>query len=439
MYPAVSLFKVIKIDYNIHKVSKDTRSYYYGDEEENIHIMIVYKNTYSTLRILGYGLMLIALVLRSIYQLEESLFIGFSLILLFIANSQLRQFCFVKFNRIQKIGFCVSVIVEIILATLLVFYLDMSPFLVIYMLVLDIGCYTKKMISIPILSAISINTIVLQVMREGWMNESLILNALGIITFALLAVYMKEEENKKVEAQELYDQLRISEKKLTEAYKELAMYANTVEELTLLRERTRVSRELHDSVGHALSALYIQLKAIKTLIKKVPEQAEQMLEMNIEYTHKTLEDVRETVRQLKPREFEGLEGIFTIEEMVNNYKKMTGVDIRFILSKEKGMMTSDQSHHLYRIIQEALSNAVRHGKAKYIQISIQFHKKELYVYIKDDGIGCKDYKPSFGMRGIQERIEALHGSLTVQTGEGKGFELTMTIPRFEKTVNDKVI
>lgn len=401
--------------------------------------MILNKSGYSALRIMGYGLMLTVLVLRSYHYIEESKFLGFALILLFIANSQMRQFYFPKRDSLGLVGFSASCVIEMIIAASLVFYLDMSPFLVMYMLVLDIGCYAKKIISIPILILVSVYSLVLQAMRVGWMEESLILNVLGIITFAILAVYMKEEEGKKVEAQELYDQLRVSEEKLGKAYEELAMYANTVEELTLLRERTRVSRELHDSIGHALSALHIQLKAIKTLMKKAPEQAEQMLEMNIAYTHKTLEDVRETVRQLRPREFEGMEGIFTIEEMVNTYKKMTGVDIRFILSKEKGVMSSDQSHHLYRIIQEALSNAVRHGKAKHIQISIQFHKKDLYVYIKDDGMGCKEYQPSFGMKGIQERIDTLHGSLRVETQEGKGFEIIMTIPRFEKTVNEKVV
>lgn len=399
--------------------------------------MILKRGGYDLLRILSYILLLSLLILvRGNHNVQMIHY--FILVLLFIANSVGRLFTFRKSNLFHHMFFYLSILAELILGTILSRALGWHSFILFFITILDVGYTSSKAVATCILSIILGYGIFL----ELWHNPEvsiLVMNLVGIISFSILAVYMKEEEVKKIKAQELYDRLRVSEDRLGQAYKELEMYANTVEELTLLRERTRVSRELHDSVGHALSALYIQLKAVKTLVHKSPEQAEQMLELNSNYVHDTLQDVRNTVHRLKPKEFEGAEGLFIIEEMVKNYKAMTGVDIRFILSKEKGIMTSEQGQQLYRIIQEALNNAVNHGKAKQIQISIQFKIKELYVYIKDDGVGCHNLKEGFGLVGMKERVTALGGHITFNTERDRGFEIQLTVPRFAQTVNEAAL
>jgi len=147
-----------------------------------------------------------------------------------------------------------------------------------------------------------------------------------------------------------------------------------------------------------------------------------------------LENVRRTVRELKPIEFEAYEGIFTIEEMVKGFSKLSGINVKLILSKEKWRLTSDQSHHLYRIIQESLSNSLRHGKAKNVSISIQFLKDKLYAHIKDDGKGCSELNPSFGLKGIKERITSMKGTIEFYTELGKGVEITITLPKYKETI-----
>lgn len=399
--------------------------------------MILRKGGYGLLRFFSYGVLILLLLLLS-NPVQQTLIIPFIMVLLFIFNSVLRLFTFNKTSKSSQICFYISILIEFIIGYFICDMMNWNSFIVFFITILDIGYYAYRPAAIVTLSCAVMYAGVIEYLNHT-PPSLLVMNMIGIISFSILAVYMKEEESKKLRAQELYDRLRESEEALGQAYKELEMYANTVEELTLLRERTRVSRELHDSVGHSLSALYIQLKAVKTLVHKAPEQAEQMIEMNSNYVHTTLQEVRNTVHQLKPKEFEDAEGIFIIEEMVKNFKAMTGVDVRFILSKEKGIMTSEQGQHLYRIIQEALGNAVNHGKAKSIQIIIQFKMDRLYVYIKDDGVGCKDITEGFGLTGMRERATALGGDIQFISNKNTGFEIQLTLPRFTQTVNDDVI
>ncbi|MFW6262473.1 MAG: sensor histidine kinase [Thermotogota bacterium] len=247
-----------------------------------------------------------------------------------------------------------------------------------------------------------------------------------IVTFS---IFLAKELGRKRLAQRLYDQLRVSEEKLQEAYETLENYSQTIEELTLLRERTRISRELHDSVGHALSTTSIQLRAIKTLIGKDPEKAAVMIEHLSAYSHDALDNVRRTVQQLRPIEFEHYEGIFAIEELIKTFRKLTGVDVRLIVSKVSYPMNSDQSHQLYRIIQECLSNSLRHGKASMIQVSIQFLSDSIYSQIKDNGQGCTQIQYGMGISGIKERVDSLKGEMNIYTKRDQGFEVTIKLPR----------
>ena len=264
---------------------------------------------------------------------------------------------------------------------------------------------------------------------QGFIPNVIITDLFIFTVVVLFSFLLARELGRKRLAQSLYDQLRVSEEKLQEAYDTLENYSQTIEELTLLRERARISRELHDSVGHALSTTSIQLQAIKTLIGKDPEKAAAMIEHLSRHSHEALDNVRRTVRQLRPIEFDHYEGIFAIEELIKTFKKLTGVDVRLIVSKVSYPMNSDQSHQLYRIIQECLSNSLRHGKATVIQVSIQFLTDSIYSQIKDNGQGSSHIQYGMGLNGIKERVDSLKGEMKIYTNPGQGFEMTIKLPR----------
>lgn len=252
------------------------------------------------------------------------------------------------------------------------------------------------------------------------------------VSFGILGQYINEERKRKKEAQKLYDKLRLSEEKLISAYEKLEEYSSTIEELTILRERNRISREIHDSVGHTLSTLIIQLQAIPYVMNSDAEKGKKMIEELVSYTKKGVEDVRRTVKELQPTDFESFQGIFALKDLVSNYEKLTGIKIRFMISKDKWELNSDQSFTLYRILQEALSNSSRHGKAREIEISLQFMEDKLYLHIKDNGTGVNNPTPGFGLKGMNERAKSLGGYIDIYSEEGRGFEINVTIPRYIK-------
>lgn len=339
-------------------------------------------------------------------------------------------------NRIEAGLFFLCTILELGFIIILSQVVGITMYFLIFILILDVVMFYKKSTSLIWTGGIVIlSSYYLHIHSDS--QQDMVLFYLGsAIVVIVVSLYLHILEGKKNQAQDFYDQLRITEGELVKAYGELESYSKTIEELTLLRERTRVSRELHDSVGHALSTLCIQLKAVKTITEKKPQLAADMLENNVKYVENALENVRRTVRELKPIEFESLDAIFTIEEMIKSFSKLTGVEVKLILSKDKWTMTSDQSHHLYRIIQESMSNALRHGKAKHITVNIQFLQDKLYTYIKDDGIGCKMVNPSFGLKGIRERAHSLGGTVEYSTGEGEGFATKLTLPKDKIVVHN---
>ncbi|MFL0248814.1 sensor histidine kinase [Clostridium neuense] len=267
---------------------------------------------------------------------------------------------------------------------------------------------------------------------------SILFNIMLIGTFGFMGQSVRDEKERKLEAQGLYDKLRVSEDKLREAYEKLERYSETVEELSILRERNRISREIHDSVGHTLSAVLIQLQALNYVVDKNNEQGISMISEMTSFVKNGIENVRRTVRKLKPTDFDRYEGIFAIEEMITKYKKLTGAEIRLILSKEKRPLSSDESFISYRIVQEALNNAIRHGHASLIEVSIQFLEDKLYMRIKDNGVGTDKINKSFGITGMEERVKKLGGNLEVKSEKNKGFEVTVNIPKISDDKTDMI-
>lgn len=384
---------------------------------------------YYLFKTIGYVYLFMVL---SIYQ--GDVFNNVVLILGFILLSQINQYLIKdgKYNIIFKIFFLLISVGQVTLIHLLANNLGSIMYYVLALILFDIIIYYKVFISTAIVAVFSISSIYLFYTSPSFVVETFILFIVSEISLILICYYLKTLQSKKKIAQDYYDKLRISEEKLVEANEELKLYSSTIEELTLHRERSRVSRELHDSVGHSLSTLCIQLKAVRTILSKNTPLAEEMLDNNVKYVENALENVRRTVRELKPIEFEAYEGIFTIEQMIKSSSKLTGINIKMIVSKEKWILDSDQIHNLYRIVQECISNAQRHGKAKNITVSLQFFEDKLYTCVNDDGIGVAEVAPSFGLKGISERVKGMGGSVDYESEAGKGFSVKLTLPRYKK-------
>jgi len=354
-------------------------------------------------------------------NLTSSMFI---FILIFVINSQLRFFSLEK--HFYKI---LSFILEIILTIVANFWIGGFLFAYLILLAIDSNVIFNKKEAIIFDAIIIIEGIVFSLnysMENRGINLGVTMLVVAVLYFA------KDEKERKLKAQDLYDRLKISEEKLKNANKELELYAASIEEITTLRERNRISREIHDSVGHALSTMVIQLGAVEKMIEKDPAAAENITKNLRKFTQKSLDEVRMAVREIKPKEFEEFEGILNIQELINNFKKMTGVDVRLSFTKEKWSLNSDQSFVIYRIIQEFLSNSVRHGKATIVHIMMAYTKKSIVVTLKDNGVGCDELLEGVGMKSMKERVKALGGNFEYNSKNGQGFLVRIELEKQEK-------
>ncbi|SHK73538.1 Signal transduction histidine kinase [Clostridium cavendishii DSM 21758] len=344
-------------------------------------------------------------------------------ILIFIINNQVRFFS-LENDHMKKVSFLLEVILSIIA------YKYIGGYLIAYLVLQAMDSNT--LFKAPSKHIFNILIIVQGIVFS--LNNNLEFKYLNIFIpgiFIAILYLVKDENDKKVEAQELYDRIRISEEKLKNANRDLEIYASSVEELTLLRERNRLSREIHDSVGHALSTIAIQLGAIERLTAKDDKTLNELTKELRVFTQKSLNEVRMAVREIKPKEFEEYEGILAIEELIKNFKKLTGIEVRLGFSKEKWRLNSDQSFVLYRIVQEFLSNSVRHGKATVVNITMNFIDDKLIVTLKDNGIGQTDIVEGVGLKSMRERVTEIGGFFSYDSISGEGFLVKVEINKIE--------
>lgn len=349
----------------------------------------------------------------------------FALLLLYIINNQIRYF---KLED-RKIGRYVSIFIDMLLAFNLYRLIGNFGTILFLPTLVDIIYEFRNIYAIIYLIIVFVVV--------GYTNtlEQLIYLSAEAAPIIFLGMILREQNHKKLRAQELYDRIRENEEELKRLNCELESYANTIEEIAVLRERNRISREIHDNVGHALSTIIIQLGAIESISKDKCKPAADMSRNLADFAKKSMEDVRSAVRAMKPREFEEYEGIIIISEMIKNFKKLTDIDVQLRVSENMWKMNSDQSMAIYRIIQEFLSNSLKHGKATKVNIFMNFLEDSLRIHLKDNGIGCNEVKTGVGLKSMRERSAFYGGSMEYTTKEGQGFELTIVMNKAKLSID----
>ncbi|MDI9215654.1 sensor histidine kinase [Clostridium tertium] len=343
-------------------------------------------------------------------------------ILLFIINNNLRVFYF----RNDKLTIF-SMMVEIIISPIA--YLNFGGSILFYLIGITIDVLTLKFEKIKYIFLIVISLISLSSKFNKNIEDGFI-NLVIMFIFIILLNYISRLYNTKKEAQRLYDKLRISEEQLIETKNHLEECLTSIEELTVIKERNRISREIHDSVGHSLSTAMIQLSAMESIADKEGSMLKDMAGNLRNFINESFQDVKKAVSELKSDDYDNYRGLIRIQELCKNFEKMSGVEVNIILSKGDWTLSIKQSTHLYRITQEVLSNALRHGKASKVKVIMNFTENDFVISFKDDGIGTDIIKESgFGLKNIRERAEEIDGIIDVSSEVGKGFFIKLVIPR----------
>lgn len=247
-----------------------------------------------------------------------------------------------------------------------------------------------------------------------------ILRSLNVILFIMYCVYVINVQRGTIEEVNiLYHELQAANEQLTE-------YADMSEKMAQTKERNRLAREIHDTLGHTLTGIATGLDACLALMDVSPEQTRKQLLLLSEVSREGIKDIRRSVNELRPDALERLSLSVAIRKMITDMSRASDVQIYFETEEKNMKFDEDEENAVYRVIQESITNAIRHGRAKHIWISFQKTEGEILLLIKDDGIGCKEVKNGFGTRHIVERIEMLGGRVTFDGQHG--FTVTAYIP-----------
>lgn len=249
----------------------------------------------------------------------------------------------------------------------------------------------------------------------------------NIITFIILCVYVIQQQRGTIDQiHTLYDQLSASNEKLERANVELQELAIVKEKMGQTKERNRLAREIHDTLGHTLTGISAGLDACLTILDVSKEQTRKQLTVLAQVARDGITEVRRSVSELRPDSLKRFKLDAGIRKMIEDVKAVTKADIKYTCEIEPLKFSEDEENTIFRIIQESITNAIRHGKAKKIEVYIRWMEGKVHLTIQDDGIGCKEMKKGFGTTHMIERVHLLNGEITL-SGEN-GFCVDAIIP-----------
>jgi signal transduction histidine kinase len=246
------------------------------------------------------------------------------------------------------------------------------------------------------------------------------------IVFMVFVIQGQIDEKMKIK--ELYDKLYQTAGELKIVNIQLQNYAKKSEEMAKTRERNRLAREIHDTLGHALTGIATGLEACIQIIDHNKEQTKKQLIKIIDLAKKGLLDVRRSVSELRPDALNRFLLIPAIQRLTEDINECTNTKVALFVNRETANLRPDEEETIYRIIQEGITNAVRHGKAKEIKVELCFETNHVQLEIADDGVGCSHPVEGFGLKHIKERIQMLAGWVKFESLIPSGFKISARIP-----------
>lgn len=231
---------------------------------------------------------------------------------------------------------------------------------------------------------------------------------------------------------QLVSRLRIQQENLKTANDRISHYASTLENLTISRERNRMSRELHDTVVHTLSGLALQLETTKAYMEVNPATARNLIDQSLEATRSGLQETRRAIKALRAAPIDDLGLLAALQQLTHTAAQRASLKLQLELPKENPPLSPDVEQCVYRITQEAVENVVHHANAKNLLVHLSLKENDLDLMIKDDGMGFHpqaNLSPTghFGLSGMKERALLVGGSLEITSQPDQGTTIHLTL------------
>lgn len=217
---------------------------------------------------------------------------------------------------------------------------------------------------------------------------------------------------------------RVQRQALAQANQKLVRHAAALEQLTISRERIRLSRELHDTLAHTLSALTVQIEAVITVWEGIPRRAREVLDQVLATTRSGLDETRRALSALRASPLEEMGLALAVRTMAEDFAARNSLSLELDMPDNLDDLSPEVEQCYYRVTQEALENIARHAGAGRIALRLHQDSGALALMISDDGRGFdpRELKGEhqLGIQGMRERAELIGGNLALESQPGGG-------------------
>ncbi len=229
----------------------------------------------------------------------------------------------------------------------------------------------------------------------------------------------------------VFTQLATSERQareqLQKANQQLAEYAAQVEQLATVRERNRLAREVHDTLGHYLTVINVQLEVVTKLIDSNPARAKEAAVKAKQLASEGLNEVRRSVSALRPTPLEDRPLPDALRTLIETSRD-AGLMVTFEQTGSARVVSPEIETVLYRATQESLTNIRKHAHASAANVRLAYDANAVSLRVRDNGLGRKGGEDNVGLNALRERATALNGTVLAENHLEGGFVLEVTLP-----------
>ncbi len=261
---------------------------------------------------------------------------------------------------------------------------------------------------------------------EGTTLLFIVIMSVMLLFVFSIAYLVRRERSARQESEQLLAELETSHQRLQN-------YAEKVSELATTEERNRLAREIHDSLGHYMTVINVQLEKAIAFRDRAPDEADQAIQDAKYLASEALNDIRRSVSTLRsvPEPFMFVQ---SVRSLVRNMEG-NGFTIELNIQGDAAGYSDQSLQTLYRAVQEGLTNIQKHAKANHVTITVDLQDQMADLTIVDDGEGFDPIKVKnvggghYGLQGVRERLELIRGSLNLESAPQQGTRLMITVPK----------
>ena len=237
---------------------------------------------------------------------------------------------------------------------------------------------------------------------------------ISLLFYILLAI---------TERHRIEEELRMA----SQANRELNSYLALSEKIAEDRERKRIAREIHDTLGHALTGISAGIDAVKVLVDIDTNRAKEQLNNVSVVVRDGIRDVRGSLNKMRPGALENNTLKEALIKIIREYEAISNLEIHLCYEWDNIDLDIAKEDIVFRVIQESITNSVRHGHAKTIWIELLEEDEAYVMTIQDDGVGFDELRYGYGLKQMQERLMIIGGSVRFENRDG--FYTHIEIPK----------